>query len=130
MGDGTGARGALATTWPVLRAGFEARARLTCGFAFAFALALAFTLGLECLEDTGVLFLRWVGAVLECREGFRDEDRADRGAFFLFKSFSLLESRAPSWVLGARPEARISAAFYQRDVVRPQRFFEPPDSCH
>jgi hypothetical protein len=37
-------------------------------------------------------------------EGFRDEERADRGAFFLFKSFSLLESRDPSKCSGTLPE--------------------------
>jgi hypothetical protein len=104
MGDGTGIRGAFETAWPVFRAGLEARARLTR----ALPLALAFALVLECLEDTGVLFLRLEGAFLECRvvpdEGFRDEDRADRGAFFLFKSFSLLESRARAMCSGTRPE--------------------------
>jgi hypothetical protein len=96
MGDGTGTRGFKAV-WPVFRAGLAARARLTWALA----------LGLECLEDTGVLFLRLDSAFLECRafpnEGFRDEDRADRGAFFLFKSFSLLESRAPSYMLENTP---------------------------
>jgi hypothetical protein len=56
------------------------------------------------LEDAGVLFLRVDDALALGRdaadEGFRDEERADRGAFFLFKSFSLLESRDPSQVLG------------------------------
>jgi hypothetical protein len=56
------------------------------------------------LEDAGVLFLRVDDALALSRavadEGFRDEERAYRGAFFLFKSFSLLESRDPSQVLG------------------------------
>jgi len=104
MGDGTGTRGAgmepwptclvFETTCPVLRAGLEARARLTRVLDFGFAF----------LEDAGALFLR-VDEALDVRraiadEGFRDEERADRGAFFLFKSFSLLESRDPSQVLG------------------------------
>jgi hypothetical protein len=72
----------------------EARARLTSVLDFGFAF----------LEDTGALFLR-VDEALDVRraiadEGFRDEERPDRGAFFLFKSFSLLESRDPSQVLG------------------------------
>ena len=78
----------------MLRAGLEARARLTSSLDFGFAF----------LEDTGVLFLRVDEALAVCRavadEGFRDEELADRGAFFLFKSFSLLESRDPSQVLG------------------------------
>jgi hypothetical protein len=61
-------------------------------------------LAFECLEDAGVLFFRVDDALAVRRaaadEGFRDEERADRGAFFLFKSFSLLESRGPSQVLG------------------------------
>jgi hypothetical protein len=88
----------LETTWPVLRAGLEARARLTR------ALDLAF----ECLEDVGALFLRLDEALALRRavadEGFRDEERAVRGAFFLFKSFSLLESRDPSQCSGTLPE--------------------------
>ena len=78
----------------MLRAGLEARALLTR------ALDLAF----ECLEDVGALFLRLDEALALRRavadEGFRDEERAVRGAFFLFKSFSLLESRDPSQLLG------------------------------
>lgn len=74
-----------------------------------------------------MLFLRLEGAFLECRvipdEGFRDEDRTDRGAFFLFKSFSLLESRDPSQALGNSSGTLFAFAFYQRDVRAPQRFF-------
>jgi hypothetical protein len=92
-------------TWPVLRAGLEARARLTR------ALDLAF----ECLEDVGALFLRLDEALALRRavadEGFRDEERAVRGAFFLFKSFSLLESRDPSQVLGNSSGTFLATAF-------------------
>ena len=42
-------------------------------------------------------------------EGFRDEERAVRGAFFLFKSFSLLESRDPSQCSGTLPEPSSNA---------------------
>ena len=117
MGDGTGTRGLKIVWWPVCLAGLAARARLTWVLA----------LGLECLEDKAVLFLRLDGAFLECRafpdEGFRDEDRADRGAFFLFKSFSLLESQAPSQALGNHSGTLIALSFYQREVFAPQRFF-------
>ncbi len=79
----------------MFRAGLEARARLTRVLDFVF----------DFLEGTGGLFLRlddalvW-GARAFAAEGFRDEVCADRGAFFLFKSFSLLESRDP------KPSAR------------------------
>jgi hypothetical protein len=67
------------------------------------------------LEDTGVLFLRADEAFAVRRavadEGFRDEERADRGAFFLFKSFSLLESRDPSQVLGNSSGTFLAAPF-------------------
>jgi hypothetical protein len=88
MGDGTGTRlvrpcpFARAVAWPVLRAGFEARARLTW----------AFFGGFTCLWAAAALFLRDGRASLARREeawGFRDVGRADRRSFFLFKSFSL-----------------------------------------
>jgi hypothetical protein len=114
MGDGTGTRGAgsewptcliFETTCPALRAGLDARARLTSALDFGFAF----------LEETGVLFLR-LDEALEVRwavadEGFRDEERADRGAFFLFKSFSLLESRDPSQVLGNSSGTTVTTTF-------------------
>jgi hypothetical protein len=67
------------------------------------------------LEDVGVLFL-WVDDALAVRravadEGFRDEELADRGAFFLFKSFSLLESRDPSHVLGNSSGTALAGTF-------------------
>ena len=78
-----------------------------------------------------MLFLRLEGAFLECRvipdEGFRDEDRADRGAFFLFKSFSLLESQDPSQALGNSSGTLFAFAFYQREVSAPQWFFRTQD---
>jgi hypothetical protein len=125
IGDGTGTRGAFAMACPVLRAGLDALARLI--WALPFPLALTLALDLERLEDMDALF-RWLdGAFLECRvvpEGFRDEDRVDRGAFFLFKSFSLLESRGPSQALGNSSGTPFASPFYQRVVAAPQRFFE------
>jgi len=62
-----------------------------------------------------MLFLRVDDALTVRRavadEGFRDEERADRGAFFLFKSFSLLESRGPSQVLGNSSRTVLARAF-------------------
>jgi hypothetical protein len=103
----------------------EARALLTRILDFVF----------DFLEDTGGLFLRlddalvWVARAFAA-EGFRDETRANRGAFFLVKSFSLLESRGseakcsgflpdfPRTAILAEGGARLTTVFSTRRGIR------------
>ena len=58
-------------------------------------------------------------------EGFRDEERAVRGAFFLFKSFSLLESRDPSQVLGNSSGTFLERHSSRRRCLPYNGFFGP-----